>query len=167
MSKHIEIKFTWSKDLAIKASKLYYDYDMKTSSKKYIGWLFIALMQFGVVGALKKDAYGLLLIATILVIYWYAFRWPIRRFMISKTYDASSTKNHHFNMLANTDGISVDGTLIAWSKITEIISLENSFLLYYESSFLFIPKSAFTGNDEKDRFTHLAKKSVESYKKDT
>jgi hypothetical protein len=165
--KDIEIDYTWSKDVFLDASKATYEFELKHSPKRFLGWFFIALVQFGVVGALKKDAYGLLLIATVLVIYWYAFRWPIRRFMISKTYDASCIKNHHFKMFANTDGISVDGTLIAWSMITEIISLENSFLLYYESSFLFIPKSAFTSSDEKDRFTHLAKKSVESYKKDT
>jgi hypothetical protein len=60
MSKKIEIAFKWDKDSALQASKLYYDYDMKNSSKRYIGWFFVALVQFGIVGALKHDVFGLL-----------------------------------------------------------------------------------------------------------
>jgi len=167
ISKSIEINYTWSKEVFLSASEATYNFELKHSPKRFLGWFFIALAQFGVVGALKKDAYGLLLIATVLVIYWYALRWPIRRFMIAKTYESSSSKNHEFKMLANNDGIEVDKTLISWNSITEIISLENAFLLYYGSSFLFIPKSAFVSDDEKDSFSHLAKKSVQSYKRDT
>jgi len=166
-SKHIKIHYTWSKEVFVSASKATYEFELKHSPKRFLGWFFIALTQFGVVGALKKDAYGLLLISSILVIYWYLLRWPIRRFIISKTFESSQSKDHEFNMLANKDGIEVDNTLIQWSKITEIIALENAFLLYYGTSFLFIPKSAFSSNEEKDNFSHLAKSSVASYKKDT
>jgi len=167
MSKSIEINYIWSKEVFISASEATYNFELKHSPKRFLGWFFIALSQFGVVGALKKDAYALLLISTILVIYWYALRWPIRRFMIARTYEVSSNKNHVFKMIAGQNGIEVDGTLISWSEIREVISVESAFLLYYGSSFLYIPKSAFVSDDEKDSFSHLAKNSVESYKKDT
>jgi len=54
MSKVVEINFNWSQELALKASKLYYDYDMKNSNKRYIGWFFVALVQFGIVGYERK-----------------------------------------------------------------------------------------------------------------
>ena len=167
MSKPIDINYTWNKELFILASEATYNFELKHSPKRFLGWFFIALSQFGVVGALKKDAYGILLIATILVIYWYALRWPIRRWMIARTYEASSNKNHQFNMLASSDGIEVDKTMILWSDIREVISVESAFLLYYSNSFLYIPKSAFISSDEKDRFSHLAKDNAQSYKKDT
>jgi len=165
--KPIKIKYTWNKDVFLLASKSTYEFELKHSPKRFLGWFFLALTQFGVVGALKKDAYGLLLISTILVIYWYALRWPIRRFIIAKTYNSSSSKNHEFNLLANEKAITVDENIITWSEITEVISVEDAFLLYYGSSFLFIPKYAFESSDEKDRFSYLAKESVKSYRRDT
>ena len=69
--------------------------------------------------------------------------------------------------LANEKGITVDENIITWSEITEVISVEDAFLLYYGSSFLFIPKYAFESSDEKDRFSYLAKESVKSYRRDT
>jgi len=167
ISKPIKINYTWTKDVYVSASQATYEFELKHSPKRFLGWFFIALSQFGVVGALKKDAYGILLISTILVIYWYALRWPIRRWMIARTYESSSNKNHEFKMLAIDDGIEVNGTMIAWSEIREVISVDSAFLLYHGTSFLYIPKSAFVDDDEKDRFSHLAKDNVESYKKDT
>ena len=167
MFKAIEIKYTWSKQDFMSASEATYNFELKHSPKRFLGWFFIGLAQFGVVGALKKDAYGLLLIATILVVYWYALRWPIRRFMIARTYRASANQNHQFVLSANKEGIKLDNTLIKWSEIKEVISLKDAFLLYYGSSFLYIPKFAFISDDEKDRFSHLAKDNVQSYKKDT
>ena len=165
--KPININYIWNKEVFISASEATYNFELKHSPKRFLGWFFIALVQFGVVGALKKDAYGLLLIATVLVIYWYALRWPMRRFMIAKTYEASSNKNHNFKIVADKEALHVDERKISWSEISEIISLQNAFLLYYGTSFLFIPKSAFVCDDEKDRFSHLAKNNVQSYKRDT
>jgi len=167
MSKPIAINYTWSEDVFISASKATYEFELKHSPRRFLGWFFIGLTQFGVVGALKKDAYGLLLIASILVIYWYILRWPIRRYMIAKTFTASHHKDHKFNMLASKEGIEVDSTLIKWKAITEVILLENAFLLYHGTNFLFIPHTAFESEDEKERFVLLTQKSVDSFKKDT
>jgi len=166
-SNTININYTWSKEVFVSASQATYEFELKHSPKRFLGWFFIGLSQFGVVGALKKDAYGLLLISSILVIYWYLLRWPIRKFMIARSFDSSASKDHEFKMLASKDGIEVDTVMIKWSKITEVISLESAFLLYYGTSFLFIPKSAFQNDSDKDKFSKLAKNGVQSYKKDT
>ena len=166
MSKPIEISYVWSKELFVEASRATYEFELRHSPKRFLGWFFIALTQFGVVGALKKDAYGLLLISTILVIYWYALRWPIRKMLIAKTYEAQTEKNHHFSMQAREDGIEVDGTLLVWEDIKEGVSLEGGFLLFYAQKFLYIPKDAFESRDEKDRFSHLVKEHVAQYRKE-
>ncbi len=166
-SKPILINYTWSQEVFVSASQATYEFELKHSPKRFLGWFFIGLSQFGVVAALKKDAYGLLLISSILVIYWYLFRWPIRRFMITRSFASSQSKNHTFKMTATKEGIQVDSTMISWNDITEVISLDKAYLLYHGTSFLFIPKSAFANDKESDRFSNLVKNSVTSYKKDT
>ena len=47
----INIHYLWDKELALKSAYDIYEYELKNSNKKFIGWLFIALAQFGVVGA--------------------------------------------------------------------------------------------------------------------
>ena len=166
-SKPIEINYTWSEDIFISASQATYEFELKHSPKRFLGWFFIALSQFGVVAALKKESYALLLLSSALVIYWYLLRWPIRRFMIKKAFQSSQNQNHNFSILAKKEGIEVNSTLIQWKEITEVIALEGAFLLYYGKNFLFIPKTALKSNDEIKRFEKLVKQSVASYKKDT
>jgi hypothetical protein len=157
MSKPIEIKFTWSKDLAIKASKLYYDYDMKASSKRYVGWLFVAMMQFGVVGALKHDVFGLLFISTFLVLYWYYGRWYVRKGMIEKYYDKSNLDATEVKFLLKDDGLYYDEELIDWDNIEKVIKFDDGVLLQTTSNTLFFETSAFESYDEVQRFLKLMK----------
>jgi len=167
MSKTIEISYTWDKETFLQASRATYEFELRHSPKRFFGWVFIAMTQFGVVGALKKDAYALLIIATVLVIYWYALRWPLRKFMISQTFENLENKNHKFVMSADEQGIIIDGTLLSWSELTEVVSMPNGFLVFHSGSFFYIPKSAFLDGESKDKFSHLAKDNVKSYRKES
>jgi hypothetical protein len=159
MSKHIEIKFTWSKDLAIKASKLYYDYDMKTSSKKYIGWLFIALMQFGVVGALKHDSFGLLSVSTFLVIYWYYIRWFLRKNMIVRFYDKSGLDDTDVLFTLQDDGLHYNNdTVIDWEHIYKVVKFDDGILVQTIDSTLFFQREAFNSYEDVQRFIKIMTK---------
>ena len=71
MFEPIYIEYTWTKELFLKASKSAYDYELKNSPKRFLGWIFIAMAQFGVVMAMIKGAGGLLILSTIFLIYWY------------------------------------------------------------------------------------------------
>jgi hypothetical protein len=155
----------WNIQNFTKASKALYDFNLKHSPKRFLGWLFIALTQFGVVGALKKDVYGLLIVSTILVIYWYALRWPMRKAMLQRNF--KSSQEQLFKINASDDGLQVNETKIDWLDIVEAISLKDGFILYYADSYLFIPKDAFDSTDEKDSFSHLLKNNIKNYSKDT
>jgi len=167
MSKSIDINYTWDRETFLEASKATYDFELRHSPKRFFGWFFIAMTQFGVVGALKKDAYALLIIATVLVIYWYGLRWPLRRFMINKTFDSLEHKNHNYIIRADDKGLDIDGVMLSWSTLTEVVSMPNGFLLFYSGSFLYIPKNAFNSVDAKDSFSHLAKEKVQNYRKES
>jgi hypothetical protein len=152
MSKSIEINFTWSKELAIKASKLYYDYDMRNSRKRYVGWLFIALTQFGIVGALKHDAYGMLYLSTFLVIYWYYIRWYIRKSMIVKLYNNSNTDNTKVSFTLEDDGLHFDDKVIDFENILKVVKFDDGVLIQTSTNTLFFEKAAFNSVKEMNKF---------------
>jgi uncharacterized membrane protein YobD (UPF0266 family) len=153
--KPIDICFTWNRDLAIKASKLFYDWDMKHSSKRYIGWLFIALTQFAIVGALKHHAFGLLFIATFLVLYWYYIRWYIRKGMIVKYYDKSGLDEKEVSFTLREDGLYYDNRLIGWSEIQSVVPFDEGIVLQTLNQTLFFEKRAFKNREEQERFLEV------------
>ncbi len=155
MSKNIEINFTWSKKLAIKASKLYYDYDMRNSRKRYVGWLFVALTQFGIVGALKHDSYAMLFVSTFLVVYWYYIRWYVRKSMIVKFYNKSDIDNSDVTFILKDDGLHYNETTIDFENILKVIKFDDGLLLQSSSNTLFFEKSAFKSSKEMNKFLSI------------
>jgi hypothetical protein len=157
MSKPVEIRFTWSKEAAVKASKLYYDWDMKHSSKRYVGWFFIALVQFAIVGALKHHVFGLLYLSTFLVIYWYYIRWYIRKRMIVRYYDRSHIEDKEVLFTLTDEGLSYEDILIDWDHIFKVVKFDDGVLLQTLNHTLFFEKSAFRSYDEMQRFLSIMK----------
>jgi hypothetical protein len=153
--KPIDISFVWNKDLAIKASKLFYDWDMKNSGKRYVGWMFIALTQFAIVGALKHNVFGLLFVSTFLVLYWYYIRWYVRKGMIVKYYDKSGVDDTQVHFKLTTDGLYYGDDLIDWDHIQKAIKFDDGILLQTINSTLFFEKSAFKSYEEMQRFLNI------------
>jgi len=152
MSKNIEIKATYTKELALKASKLFYDWDMKNSSKRYIGWLFVAMMQFGVVGALKHDSFGILFVSSFLVIYWYYGRWYIRKTMIEKYYNKSYQDTQDIYFILKRDGLYYNSELIGWDSIEKVIQLDDGVLIHTKTNTLFFENSSFASYEDIQKF---------------
>ncbi len=163
MSDAIRLSYCWDQETFLKASKAAYKHEMKHSPKRFLGWIFIAMTQFGVVAALKKGVVGLLLISTILVVYWYFFRWNIRKKLLLKSFDKSSTKNHYYNIVVDEEGMHAKEMTILWEHVNLIVSLQEGFLIYSEESSLFIPTSAFVDEDQKNEFAILAKQKAKAY----
>ena len=166
MSKKITLQYIWDKETFTQASKAIYDFNMKHSPKRFLGWFFIALTQFGVVGALKKDAYTLLIISTLLVIYWYALRWSLRKSMLLRGFSSSAIKDHTFVIAIDEKGIEIDKSLIQWHEILEVISLCEGYLLYKGDSFLFFPKDAFNSLEDRENFVSYVKEHDVFYKRE-
>ncbi len=157
MSKPVEINVVWSKALALKGSKLYYDYDMRHSSKRYIGWFFVALTQFAIVGALKHHAFALLYLSTFLVVYWYYGRWFLRKRMIERFYDKNVSEERRITFLVNEEGIRSDDTNIDWESVVKVISFDDGILLQTLQNTLFFENAAFRSEKERARLMHFAK----------
>jgi len=132
-SKDKIINFIWSEKFALDSAKALYDYELQHSNKKYIGWFFVALAQFGVVGALKHNVYGFLVVATIGLVYWYILRWPLRAWFIKKSFKKSPFANKNITFTIKTDGIYKDDKLQIQNKdIYDTIKLDDFTIIYHK-----------------------------------
>ena len=159
----INFNYKWDKPTYMQAAKVAYNYEFKNSKKRYIGFFFIALTQFGVVAILKKGAPGLLFISSFLVLYWYLLRWKLREASIKKAFDKSPTANMQYSVDANNYGININSQIIQWQDILKVVSLSEGALIYTKNNFFFFPASAFKNLEDKNSFSKLAKANAQNY----
>ena len=157
ISKPIKITLKWDKESAIKASKIYYDYDMKNSRKRYIGWIFVALAQFGIVGALKHDSFGMLYLSTILIGYWYYGRWFLRRGMILKYYNNLNIKDTEVTFFIDKDGFKSDNSLTKWNEIIKVLQIDKDILIQTTTNTLYFQRDSFNSYEDIQELLSIAK----------
>jgi len=167
MSKPIKISYIWNRENIDKLFEASYKYQFNNSAKRYIGWLFIAIMQFGVVFALKKGAFELLLFSTIMIIYWYYGKKIIAKRRAKRSFEESPFRDKKIEMSIGNDGFNLapfeskdssQNTHWSWDEIDEIINLEDDIMIYKYPHFHYIPNNGFQSAKEKRKFKSLAKK---------
>ncbi len=160
--KTLIVKYIWDKDTFIKGSKSLYMDMLRNSPKRFIGWFFIALSQFGLVAFYKKGAFGLLMISTVFLLYWYVLRWPIRKIFLLKSFKTSPLKDKEVNITFNNNNIVVDNEItLKYSDIPRVLIEKEGYLFYYRENFFFIPKEALDEQKEKT-FLSLIKKKIKN-----
>lgn len=153
----IEITYTWDKDNFEKAFSKSYNHEYKNSARRYIGWFFIAMAQFGVVAALKGGSIGLLLLSTILILYWYVLKkWLVHRRAVH-AYENSVLKDNTIKLRITDEGIQQDTTFISWKDLKGLVPVEDDILLYHGEKVFYIPANAFSTLEEKSTLKSLAK----------
>jgi hypothetical protein len=155
----ININYIWDKKLALQSACDIYEYELKNSNKKFIGWFFIALAQFGVVGALKHDAYGFLVVATVGLVYWYGLRWSLRKYFINKTFNKSPLANKQISLIAKDDGVYLDDKIqFNFDNIKKVAFLDNATVIYHNIGTFYIPNNAFDLAKDRDKYHKLITK---------
>ena len=157
MSREITLQLDWSMEQAMKASKLFYDYDMRHSIKRYIGWIFIAMMQFGIVAALKYNSYALLFFSSFLVLYWYYGRWYLRSRLVKNYYKKMGLHPTTLHIRCNEEGIFIEKIDITWEDIYTVIDTANALLIQSKKEPLYIPYSSFENMDDLQECLQLLK----------
>ena len=156
MSKEIVIRYKWDKDLALKSFNSIYKYEYTHSSKRYIGWFFIALSQFGVVATLKKGDITLLLFSSIVIIYWYWLKKIVARKVFLKSFEKDPLKDKEIIIVATKNGLEIDNQFFSWEKFLQIEDVDNNLLLISKNGkHYFIPFNAFKSLEEKSEFKTL------------
>ena len=157
ISKPIEISYSWDRENFEKAFSKSYTHQFKNSPRRYIGWFFVALAQFGVVAALKGGSIGLLMLSTILILYWYVIKkWLVHRRAI-KAYESSPLKDSQIKLYITEDAIKQDDAVISWEDLQGLVSIEDDILLYHKEKAFYIPATAFKSMEEKSALKSLAK----------
>ncbi len=158
MSKPVEIRYRWNRENLERVFDSSYRYQFENSHKRYIGWFFIALMQFGVVAALKGGSFGLLLFSTIVLIYWYYGKKMIAKRRAISSFESSEFRDRLIEMSVDEEGILIKPhTLLKWDEMDEIRSIGDDIMLYRHPNFHYIPLSAFGSIKEVSKFKSLAR----------
>ena len=160
MSEPITLTLDWDEQSYLKGAKAAYDLQMRQGWRRYAGWLFIAMVQFGVVGALLAGRYALLLLATLLVLYWYALRWPLRKAALKRLYARSNRTDQTLRLRADEKGLCIDDRCVGWETFRRVVASAEGYLLEMEEGVLFIPKSRFTDGETRRRFVSLLREKV-------
>ena len=160
MSKPIEVSYIWNKENVDKLFDTSYKYQFEHSRKRYIGWFFIALVQYGIVVALKKEVFAILLFATIVLFYWYyGKKWIAKRRAV-KSFEASPFKDKKIQMHIDETGFDLlqpSQEKWSWDEMDGVMILGEDIMLYKYPNFHYIPASGFTSLEEKSRFKSIAK----------
>jgi hypothetical protein len=160
MSKPIKISYIWNKEHLDKLFEASYKYQFNHSAKRFIGWFFVALLQYGIVLALKKEAFAILLFSTIMLFYWYyGKKWIAKRRAYS-AFKNSPFKNKKVEITIDKDGFNLlnKNEKWSWSEVQEVIGLGEDIMLYKHPNFHYIPSNGFESLEEKSRFKSMAKK---------
>ena len=160
MSKPIEVRYVWNSEHIEKLFDASYKYQFEHSRKRYIGWFFIALMQYGIVVALKKEAFAILLFTTIVLFYWYYGKKWIAKRRAQKAFEKSEFKDKEIQLTIDNNGfhlITPNKEEWRWEELEEVVSLGDDVMIYKYPNFHYLPANGFNSMEEKSRFKTLAK----------
>jgi len=156
-TKPLIIKFKWDKETLINSFDAIYEDEYKNSPRRLIGWILIALSQYGVVAALKKNAFAILIFSTIMLIYWYYGKKLIAKKRALKNFENDPLKDKEIIVKASEKGLEIDGKLWAWDEIDAIDTLEKGFLVILGNKHYFIPTKGFQSFEDISRFKSYIK----------
>ncbi len=161
MFKLIKIRYIWDKRNIEKLFDASYKYQFEHSQRRYVGWFFIALLQYGIVVALKKEVFVILLFSSIMLFYWYYGKKWISKRRARKSFEKSEFKDKEIKLTVDKDGFELITPIKehwSWSDIDEVISLGDDIMIYKYPNFHYIPASGFGSLEQKSSFKTIAKK---------
>ncbi|BBG65281.1 hypothetical protein NNO_0578 [Hydrogenimonas sp.] len=165
MSDGLKLTLKWDEESFMEGAKLAYDYEMKESWRRYVGWFFIALTQFGVVGAVRYGAIGLLLVSTLLVTYWYFLRWPLRRSALRRFFKKLPNAGREITLEVESGGLCVDEVCVPWSSFRRVIASSKGYLLDMGDAFLYLPREIFPDSESRNSFVAVLKEKIENFRR--
>lgn len=156
----VSLMLPWDEVTFTEGAKLAYDYDMSRGWRRYAGWFFVTLTQFGVVAALLHESIGLLLVSTLLVIYWYGLRWPMRRLMLQHFF-ARGERAQILKVALDDSGICLDKSCFPWESFQRALLADTGYLLELgRGTFLYFPKRVFADDKSREAFLTSVKRRI-------
>ena len=161
MSEPIRIRYRWDRENVEKLFETSYRYLFEHSARRYIGWFFIALLQFGIVALYKKGAPGLMLFASLALLYWYIGRKELARRRALRSWEHSPFRDQEIVITADTDGLEIDSDVghqtWRWDEVDGVLSLGDDVLLQRGEHLHYLPAAGFGSVEARSAFKSLAK----------
>ena len=161
MSEPVRIEYRWSRENVEKLFDSSYRYVFSHSFRRYVGWFFIALLQFGVVAALKKGTIGLLLFSTLVLLYWYVGKRVIARRRALASWESSPFRDKTITITADEEGLKIHSdqgeVLWSWDDVEAVAAIGDDVMVYHAHHAHYIPESGFASIEDKSRFKTLAR----------
>lgn len=164
MSRSVTLSYRWDAKTCMTAAEAAYRHRLRHSPVRFAGWLFIALTQFGVVAALKQGSVALLLLGTLLTLYWYVLRWPLRRAALRRK--CAKRGEDAVTLKADAAGLHTGDALVAWDAVNSVIAMTPGFLVNLERDYLFFPRPAFGDAGTAAAFAELARTRCGAYREE-
>ena len=139
-----DISYTYDKAYLIESNRHFFNYEMRHTKNRYIGWFFVALAQFAIVAALKYHSFSLLIFSSFSLVYWYYLRWEIKKFFLKRGFDKSSLKDSIVDVTLKMDALHVNESAIALDNIYKVKEIDEGFLVYLKNSSLYFAKKNFS-----------------------
>jgi len=162
MSEPIRIEYVWNRENVARLFEASYRYLFDHSVRRYIGWFFIALLQFGLVAMFKKQAPGLMMFASLALIYWYLGRKWLARRRAMRSWEASPFRDQTVRIEADDEGLEIHSEVGAeqwsWDEIDAVVGLGEDVLLLRAPHLHYIPASGFGSMEARSAFKTLAKR---------
>jgi len=157
ISKPVKISYRWDRENFDKAFSNAYTHQYKNSARRYIGWLFVAMAQFGVVAALKGGSIALLMFSTILILYWYVIKkWILKRRALA-AFERSPMKDRNITLDITPEEIKQGDRSVPWEALQGVVPVEDDIMLYDQDRAFYIPSNAFASVEDKNRIKSWAK----------
>ena len=137
------IEYIYDSEHVVDSNKEFFDYEMRHTKNRYIGWFFVALTQFAIVAALKYHSFSLLIFSTFALVYWYYLRWQIKKFFLIRGFKDSPLKDTTICVSFDKKALHVNESEISLESINKVKETEVGFLVYLVNSSLFFSKSSF------------------------
>ena len=162
------VEYKWSKDRYLEANKANYDLKMKSMKLKLLGYFGIILVVLGAYLFYTKGIYTILVISSLLVIYWYLLRWPLYRLQLSSNFNKHASKDKNVSWLIEPGSFSItsengSGTY-KWSAITDISESKAGFLVRQYPVFYWLPVDCFESDADIDWFRNVIMRKAMSGK---
>lgn len=163
-SEKITLRYRYDRTNALRLFESSYRYLFTRSYRRYVGWLFVALLQFGVVAALKQGRFGLMLFSSIVLVYWYGVKKLLAKRRALASYEHSPLKESLISLVVDEKGIRISHdkgeTFWRWEEIDDIVYAGEDILIYKQPLFYYVPSTAFPSIGVKNAFKRLAKKAL-------
>jgi hypothetical protein len=166
-NKTISLKYRWGEEEFLTSNRIHYRLRMKEPAFRFLGYFLVLSVAYGLFIALAHGIYPVLAATLLFAIYWYVLRWRIQRGRLLRDFKTKAKAVREVQWIVDDDGFrgkTDDGSSeFSWDTVRKVVFSEEGFLLYQYPAILFLPRKAFTSDEDLQWMRSTSGSKVEKY----